>query len=1128
VRVPKYVLARLNESFSLSLRVGAAYKFRSHSKFVRKLLQRAMRQKPEAGSRVPVNEPARLAALRRYDVLDTLPEPVFDDLVALAAHICDAPVAGISFLDESRAWFKSRVGFAATEVKRFETPCCEAILGADLLVIEDIRRVSQFADSPLINGEPCVRFYAGTPLRTSDGYSVGTLWVSDTRKRRLSTQCREGLRILSHQVMAQLELRRHLVELERSLLEHRRTQDALKNSEMFYQTLVETLPQNILRKDTNGRFVFVNQKFCASLGKSVDEVLGKTDWDFFPPQHAEKYHHDDLRVMQTREPIDTIEVNQTPGGGRIFVHVIKTPLYDANGAVVGIQGIFWDVTERKKTEEALAYERDLLRALLDNIPDRIYFKDVQSRFLRVSTSMANRLGVNDPREVFGKTDFDFYAQEMAQEFFDDEQRIILTGQPLINKLERIVDRDGKESWASVTKVPLRNKDGATVGIIGISRDVSKLKEAEVALERARDSALETARVKSQFLANMSHEIRTPMNAILGMTDLLFDTTLNAEQREFVSTIRSSTDTLLSIINDILDYSKLDAGKLTIETIDFDLGELIESTAEMLAQRAQAKGIELAYSIDENVPARLRGDPGRVGQVMANLISNAVKFTARGEVMIRVSRVEEDDGEVRIRIAVNDTGIGIEPKTLPLIFQSFTQADGSTSRKYGGTGLGLAISKQLVEAMRGTIGVESVAAHGSTFWFEVPLQKQSHQPPPREPSDVRDTRALVVDDSAVSRATIAEQLRRWHIRVDVASDAPEALNLLRAAAAAGQPYEFAVLDMQMPGMDGLTLARAVKDDPAIASTRLVVVTPLGNRPDEELMESCGINACVPKPIRQSRLYDALVNSLHERSAIASPAVQIADTPKTLSSARILLAEDNLVNQRLALRQLQKLGYAAQPVSNGFEVLQELQRQTYDLILMDCQMPELDGYEVTRRLRQWEKETQHAPAYIIAVTAHALEGDRERCVSAGMNDYITKPVHLAQLEAALIRGLKRKATPAGSADPVLDPVCLAGLKELREPGQPDPLSELFELFRHESLACVEKIERGVTDHNSGATAQAAHTLKGSASNLGATQLATYCSQTEQRARASDWDAMPELVRHLNEELARVKSALDAELK
>ncbi len=867
---------------------------------MRKLLHRVTDRlkKSAAGSLIPPNEPARVSALRRYDVLDTLPEAVFDDLTKMAAHICDMPVAVIALMDEKRLWFKSRVGVPLSEVQREASPCCHTILGDDLLVMSDVHRDSRFAKSPLVIREPRIRFYAGMPLRTSDGFNIGTLFVSDGRKRRLASQQCEALRILAHQVMVQLELRRHLVELERSLFEQRRAQDALRNSEMFYQALVESLPQNILRKDTQGRFVFANQKFCASLGKSLDEVLGKNDWDFFPPHLAEKYHRDDLRVMSTRQVVDTIEANQTPQGDRIFVHVIKTPLYDAADNVVGIQGIFWDVTERKKTEEALAYERDLLRALLDNIPDRIYFKDVKSRFLRISSSMARRLGVQDPLDVLGKTDFDFYPQTLAQEFFNDEQRIILTGQPLINKLERIIDRDGRESWASVTKVPLYNKAGTVTGIIGISRDVTKLKEAESALEHARDAALEHARIKSEFLANMSHEIRTPMNAITGMTDLLSDTELDEEQREFVDTIHSSTDTLLGIINDILDYSKLEAGKLSVETLDFDLREVVEDTAEMLAQRAQSKKVELVHSIDDGVPTALRGDPRRVRQVLSNLVTNAVKFTEKGEVVIRVSRQNETERDVGIHISITDSGIGMSSKTLPLIFRSFTQADGSTTRKYGGTGLGLAISKQLVEMMRGQIGVESTLGKGSTFWFDLTFEKQAHAA--AEDADLPDfhnLRVLVVDDNATSRHTLQHQLERWRFRSAIATDAADALTQLRAAAAENDPYAIVLLDMQMPGMDGLTLASAIKNEPTLARTRTIILAPFGQRLDHELMEESGVSQCVIKPAKRSRLLDALVSSTdatfttapHVTARETIPAVRPNPAAKSL---RILLAEDNL--------------------------------------------------------------------------------------------------------------------------------------------------------------------------------------------------------------------------------------------
>src|SRR5438105_629850 len=330
--------------------------------------------------------------------------------------------------------------------------------------------------------------------------------------------------------------------------------------------------------------------------------------------------------------------------------------------------------------------------------------------------MALRLGLDDPKQILGKTDFDFHPKEQAQEFYEDEQRIILTGKPLINKLEEQTDLEGKPIWASVTKVPIYNQNGHVTGIIGISRDVTKLKQAEEAMGQARDAALESVRVKSEFLANMSHEIRTPMNAITGMTGLLLDTRLNQEQREFVATIRDSTLTLLDIVNEILDFSKMEAGKLTLEIIDFELRDTVESTIEMLAEHAQKKGLELNCWMDQDVPNRLRGDPGRVRQVLANLLSNAVKFTERGEVLVRVTKGMESETTVAVNIAVKDTGVGIPSRAMPLIFQAFTQADGSTTRRYGGTGLGLTISKQLVELMHGEIGVESTVDEGSTFWL----------------------------------------------------------------------------------------------------------------------------------------------------------------------------------------------------------------------------------------------------------------------------------------------------------------------------------------------------------------------------------------------------------------------------
>ena len=1083
---------------------------------------------------LPSNEPERLAALRRYGILDTLPEAVFDDLTKLAAHICSTPIALISLVDEHRQWFKSRTGTDLTETPRESSICAHAILGTDVFVVEDAAGDNRFKDYPYVTGELKLRFYAGMPLRTPDGHNIGTLCLIDRKPHPLPPEQKEALRILAHQVISQMELRRHLVDLERSFMEQREMRDALRATESFYEALVESLPQNILRKDRAGRFTFANQKFCAMLGHSLDEIIGKTDRDFYPPHLADKYHRDDLRVMASREPVDTVEANQTADGEKIFVHGIKTPLYDAGGNVIGIQGIFWDVTERKKTEEALAYERDLLRALLDHIPDRVYFKDVASRFLRISKSMATRLGLDDPAEVIGKTDADFYPRHLAQEFFNDEQRIILTGQPLINKQEKLVDVDGRESWASVTKVPIYNKAGGVTGLIGISRDISKLKEAEAALEQARDTALETARVKSEFLANMSHEIRTPMNAITGMTGLLLDTPLDEEQREFTETIRASTDNLLGIISDILDFSKIEAGKLVFENIEFDLRELIESAAEMLAARAQSKGVELACWIDENVPTLLRGDPGRIRQIIANLLSNGVKFTARGEVIIRVTLASETPAQTRLSFSVTDTGIGISQKALPIIFQAFTQADGSTTRKYGGTGLGLAISQQMVQLMHGQIGVESTLGTGSTFWFTLPLEKQPDgvQRARREPGDLLNLRALIVDDNATNRQILHHQLTRWKMRATDAAGGHEALDLMRMEAASDDPFSLVVLDMQMPEMDGLTLARAIKGDARLARARLLMLTSLGHRLDAAEMQAAGISACLVKPVKESRLFDALVTvagagfveplpeaNLPEASAHAAA----GHTPHPV---RILLAEDNAVNQNLALRQLKKLGYTARAATNGLEVLAALEHENFDIILMDCQMPEMDGYEVTRRVRQQEGAAKKSPAYIIALTANALEGDRERCLAAGMNDYITKPVHLPDLKAALLLGtrqLQSVSAAAPSATAVLDPAVIAGLMELREPGQPDPVAELVELFLRDSRPRLEKMESAIAAQDAAAVASAAHSLKGSASNLGARGLAALSAELEKNGKAGAWNEMKQLLPQIKAEFERVQDTL-----
>jgi PAS domain S-box-containing protein len=1084
----------------------------------------------------------------------------------------------------------------------------------------------------------------------------------------------------------------------RDIGERKRAEQALRDSEALYHSLVESLPMNVLRKDADGRFTFANKLFCDQLGVSFERIEGKTDFDFYQSDLAEKYRRDDARVLETGQVFETVEEHRNADESKLFVQVLKSPVYDSQGRRVGIQGMFWDVTAKKETEEALRQSEQRLQSILDNATAVIYVKSIEGRYVLVNRSFES-LFHRTRAEMVGQTDHDVFPRELADAFRANDQRVLAAGTAL--QFEEVAPHDdGLHTYIS-TKFLLYDASGVPHLLCGISTDITERKRAEkilarqaleakllhkattmaaetesfdealqscvdivcemtgwpvghaylpsvdgrleptriwhiddhgsfasfreateqtrfepgkglpgriwqsgepawivnvqtdenfprshlcddlgvrgafgfpiqiagqtvavlefftgeqmepdenllmmvrsvgeqvgrvierkrsqVELRKAKEAAEAANRAKSAFLANMSHEIRTPMNGIIGMTELVLDTQLVPEQREYLELVKESADSLLTVINDVLDFSKVEAGKLDLEPIAFGLRDHMGDTMKTLAFRAHKKRLELACHVAPEVPDALIGDPGRLRQIVLNLVGNAIKFTERGEVLVDVGIESLDTSSALLHFCVADTGIGIPPDKQEAIFGAFEQADSSTTRKYGGTGLGLTISSKLVELMGGRIWVESELGRGSKFHFTARLVPTDAVPAPEPPADASSLErlpVLIVDDNATNRRILQEMLSNWRMQPAEADGGKTALAALCEAARAGRPFPLVLLDSNMPELDGFALADEIRRHAEIDGATIMMLTS-GDRPgDVARCRQLGIAAYLTKPIKQSELLDAIMAVIGARHAAEEQTTGVPPAPAASRQLRVLLAEDSLVNQKLAVHLLEKWGHTVSVANNGREAIAAAQTGRFDFVLMDVQMPEVDGLMATGEIRRWEQTVGgHVP--IVAMTAHAMIGDRERCLASGMDHYIAKPVRSRELLAVIeqvIAGPARPAPETGGQDGaagVLD--WAAALDRLQ--GDRALLGELVGVFRDECPKLLTQVREAVATSDAARLKLASHTLKGALSNFAARDAVEAAKRLEQMGKQADLAGADEALAALESELERLEPA------
>ena len=801
-----------------------------------------------------------------------------------------------------------------------------------------------------------------------------------------------------------------LIGIGRDITKQKLAEQTLQKERILLRTLIDNIPDGIYVKDVECRKTLSNKADLANMGKSSEvEVLGKTDFEFYSKKEAEKFFEDDMTVIKSGRPIlNREELFINKAGKKSWLLTSKLPLYDVENEIVGLVGIGRDITAQKQFEEALTNEKNFLKQLINNLPDLIFFKDSEGKYLLNNIAHLEFLGVKNQSEVIGKTVFDFQRNGQAEEFYDEELKVLRNGTPMIEVEKLIFHKTKNENrWFLVSRIPLKDNNGEIKGILGVGHDITNRKHAEATLRQTYDELEQTNKeliaankVKSQFLANMSHEIRTPLNAVIGMTGLILDTPLNDEQRDFAETIYSSGDILLSLINDILDFSKIEAQKIELEKQPFDIRNCIEEALDLVASKAADKNLELLYTLDDGLSTTVVGDVTRVRQIMVNLLGNAIKFTEEGEIVVNVSGQLKDHNNYMLHFSVRDTGLGIPVERQNRLFQSFTQVDASTTRKFGGTGLGLAISKQLSELMGGTMWLESTGlpGEGTTFHFTILSELSIENESRTDLSALSGKKVLIVDDNKTNRNILHQQTSSLQMKPETAASGTEALEILRNS----NEFDLAILDFQMPEMDGIMLAEEIRKIQERKSLPLILLSSYGYH-NNKSMNLTFFAATLTKPIKFSQLHGALLTVLKKNKSSEKKRRDISSMQFDAGIGKhyplkILVAEDNKVNQKVALRFLEKIGYRADVAFNGIEALDALRRQFYDVILMDVQMPEMDGEQATIEIRKSFLPNQQPR--IIAMTANALKSDREKYLASGMDDYIVKPFKIEELVRALV--------------------------------------------------------------------------------------------------------------------------------